>query len=42
MVLILLSSPLQPQSDIKIISDKKSYVDDWFLFIGKFNVGSHE
>ena len=40
MVAILLSSPFQPQSATKVIPDKKSYVDDWFLFIGRFNVGS--
>ena len=40
MVAILLSSPLQPQSDTKVIPNKKSYADDWFLFIDRFNVGS--
>ena len=40
MVAILLSSPFQPQSDTKVTPDKKSYFDDWFLFIGRFNVGS--
>ena len=40
MVTILLPSPLQPQSDTKVIYHKKNYVDDWFLFIGRFNVGS--
>ena len=40
MVVILLFSPLQPQSDTKVIPDKKSYVDEWWLFIGRFNAGS--
>ena len=30
MATILLPSPLQPQSDTKIIPDKKNYVDDWW------------
>ena len=33
MLTILLSSPLQPQSDAKVITDKKSYVDDLMEFI---------
>ena len=39
MVVILLSFPLQPQSDTKVIPDKKAT----FMtlgFIGRFNVGS--
>ena len=41
MAVVLLSSPLQPQSDTKIITDKESYHDDSFIkFIGWFNVGS--
>ena len=40
MVVILLSSSLQPQSDNKVIPDKKNYLDDWWLFIGRFNVRS--
>ena len=39
-VVILLFSPLQSQSDTKVIPVKKSYVDDWWFFIGRFNVGS--
>ena len=30
MVVILLSSPLQPQSDTKVVPDEKSYTDDWW------------
>ena len=40
MVVILLSSPLQPQSDTKIIPDKKATLMTGGFFIGRFNVGS--
>ena len=40
MKVILLPSPLQPQSDIKVIPEKKSYVDDWWFFIDRLNVGN--
>ena len=42
MVVILPSSPLQPQSDAKIISDKKATLmkdGEGWLFFGRFNIG---
>ena len=38
MAVILLSSPLQPQTDAKVVTDKKNYIDNWCLLIGRFNV----
>ena len=40
MEVILFSSPLQPQSGNKIIPNKKNYLDEGWLFIGRFIVGS--
>ena len=39
-VVTLLSSPLQPQPDTKGMPYEKRYLDDWWLFINRFNVGS--
>ena len=40
MVVILLFSLCNPQSGTKTIPDKKNYLDEGWLFIGKFIVGS--
>ena len=40
MEVILFSSPLQPQSGNKIIPGEKNYLDEGWLFIGRFIVGS--